>query len=90
MARLDGRILPKCYAMFEKGKMCMACKELNNEFKCTALTTTEYYWEDCPFYAPMCEHRVNGNFGFLKCKVLKKGYPCEGEQCPFYKEVNPF
>lgn len=104
MTRFDGRKLPTCNVVHQKGKECMASRYINCEFKCTALKTTEYYWDECPFYVPKCEHRINGNFGFSKCKIVKfkkpdaskqtnsEGYipdaPCPGQCCSFYKEVN--
>ena len=79
---------PLCYTIYEKGQVCMACKRTPDGYECTALNTTDHYDADCPFFEPICKHRVNNHNGFILCKKEPKRefFECNGHICPQYEE----
>lgn len=80
---------PMCFAIYEKNQLCMACRrDRMNGYECTALNTTQHVEDDCPFFEPMCEYRVNNENGFILCKYKpsREAYECDGHICPNFKE----
>lgn len=79
---------PFCYAIYEKGQVCMACRRTDQGYECTALNSTDYYDDDCPFFVPICKHRVNNKDGMILCKAewTREFNECDGHICPQYEE----
>lgn len=85
---------PLCYAVYEKDRLCAAChKNRSGLYECTALTETDEYMDNCPFFAPMCEHRVNDRNGFRICLLKGKKADeggrtvCDGLKCKDFMEA---
>lgn len=92
---------PLCFAVYEQDNECMACRMVGNfnGYECTALKDNSGYEDHCPFFVPMCKHRINNKDGFLICAAGHKPYrveggilatpECCGTDCPDYvrKEV---
>ena len=85
---------PLCYAVYEKDRLCAACyKNRSGLYECTALTETYEYMDNCPFFAPMCDHRVNDRNGFRICLLKGKKTDeggrtiCDGLECKAFMEV---
>lgn len=85
---------PLCYAVYEKDRLCASCyKNRSGLYECTALTETDEYMDNCPFFSPMCRHRVNDKYGIKVCKLKgRKAEPggktvCNGCECKGFQEV---
>lgn len=78
----------------ENDRLCAACIEgRSGLYECTALTETDEYIDNCPFFSPLCIHRVNDRNGFRLCTLKgKRTYEggrtiCDGIQCKAFQEV---
>ena len=88
---------PLCFAIYEEDSECMSCRMVGNfnGYECTALKNNEGYEDECPFFVPMCKHRINNKDGFFFCKAGHRpfnkdgvvlGAPeCCGVDCPDYE-----
>ena len=78
-----------CYASYENDQVCMSCRAPGKDgiLLCTALKETSEYKDSCPFFCPMCVHRVNGIDGFKKCKLVTQRNLCDGAHCPDFKPM---